>query len=114
MNEIHYHVFYEDQDYGGFYIGSYQEEDVAKKMGEYIWDLFDNRFKQEAIEELNTILESSRKYPIADEREFMLQDIWCISTGMNSVRVFQSSDEEFVEKYICFMGERQAELMFED
>jgi len=58
INEFEYHVFYEDQDYGGFYIGSYEGEEAAKKMAEYLWDLFDNRFKQEAIEEFNEILES--------------------------------------------------------
>jgi hypothetical protein len=114
MPIIQYHVFYEDQDYGGFYIGSYQDEDAAKKMGDYLWELFDNRFKQKAIEEFNEILESSRKYPIMKEKEFLLRDVWGASTGMNWTRIFRSRDDGFVEKYIRFMGEGQSELRFED
>jgi hypothetical protein len=113
INLFRFHVFYEDQDYGGFYIGSYLDEDSAKKMGDYLWELFDNRFKQEAIEEFNTILESSRKYPIMKEKEYLLRAIWLASTGMNSTRIFRKRDDGFVEKYIRFMGEGQAELFTE-
>lgn len=112
MNEIHYHVFYEDQDYGGFYISSYTDEGAAIGMGKYLWDLFDNRYKESAIEEFNCILESSRKFPIIEDTEFIVRDIWGISTGLNSVRVFVTEDNKFVEKYIRIRGEGQAELMF--
>ncbi len=114
MREFEYHVFYEDQDYGGFYIGSYTDEGAAIGMGKYLWDLFENRYKAEAIEEFNCILESSRKFPIMEDTEFTVRDIWGITTGMNSVRVFKTEDDQFVEKYIRFRGEGQAELIFDE
>lgn len=110
MISIQYHVFYEDQYYGGFHIGSYKDENEAIDMGKYLWDLFDKRYKEEAIEEFNCILESSRQFPIEEETEFIKWGIWDSTTGMNSVHVFISDDVQFVEKYIRFRGEGQASL----
>lgn len=110
MKEVEYHVFYEDQDYGGFYIGSYTDDKEAIGMGKYLWDLFENRYKADAIEEFNCLLESSTKFPITKETEFIKWGVWDRTTGMNSLHVIESNDVQFVEKYIHFRGEMQGKL----
>lgn len=114
MSKVKYHVFYEDHDFGGFHIGSYSDEKEAIEMGQYLWSLFENRYKQDAIEAFNCIIESSREFPVKEDTEFIKWGIWDSTTGLNSLHILESEDPQFVEKYIRFRGEGQAELMFED
>ena len=112
MSEIIYHVFFEDHQEGvGLYIGSYKEKDRADKIGNYVWDLFENT----GIDKTDEIIEAVklwRKYRIYTDTEYSRFQIHAmkITSGLSSMLVFESVDVDFVQKYTLFRGMIQPEL----
>jgi hypothetical protein len=112
MNEILYHVFFEDnQDGVGLYIGSYKEKERAEKIGYYVWNLFENDGTDKSAEIIEAI-KLWRKYEISEITQFTLFSVRGIlrSSGLASILVFESGMPDFVEKYIEYRGTLQPEL----
>lgn len=106
-----YHVFFESDEGFGLHIGSYQDRDRAEKMGNYVWDLFDN----DGTDKTNEIIEAAklwRKYEVFPDTEFTPMHMKGLqrTSGLSSILVFEEDDLYFVNKYISFRGTTQTEL----
>ena len=111
MRNFLYHVFFEDEDIGGFFIGSYNQKEEADSIWPHVWDLFAN----DGTDKTDMILEKTRiwkHYKIYSDTQFSTFTTKGIvtSSGFASALVFKSDDKNFVEKYIKYRGTIQPGL----
>jgi hypothetical protein len=111
MSNTAFHVFYEDHDGLGFYVGSYSDSDEAENKARYAWKLLENDGTDKS-DEIRKIASAWRRFNINEDTEdsHLYARGLMISSGLCSALMFQSDDNDFVEKYIKFRGTMQSEL----
>lgn len=71
-DNMRYHVFFESNDEGiGYYIGSYNDKDIAKKKVDYVFELFHSYgYETDEAQELFESIHLWRRYKMFSETEF--------------------------------------------